>query len=150
MALIEARIGRASLSLSDLVMGEGTLYRLPDRWLNAGVSEYRRRTPTPDGNVPGRQLTDYVLDVVTPTITTLIGDNGTSVADIKSAFSTLIDAVRQPPGWTFQVSYSGTVVAKWKCEPAAIAPDFGKLLLSGFLPVTLTVPRNPIPVTGPF
>lgn len=149
MARIVVTIDRTSLSLGTLTLGEGTNYHLPDGWLNVGTSEYRRNTPTAP-NSPGRQLTDHVLDTVTFTAKVNIGlANQTSVAAVWSAFGVLIAAVRQE-SWTFQVAYDGAATMKWTCEPAAIAPDFTSLFMQGMLPVTLTVPRSPIPVTGPF
>lgn len=135
---------------TDLTLGEGTIYRLPPNWLNAGTSDYRRGLATAP-NSPGRTITDRTLDVVTFTAKFNIGeDRGPSAAaELLTALGDLIDAVRQDV-WTFQVTYDTTAVMKWKCEPAAITPDFNHMFLQGWLPVTLTVARHPIPVTGPF
>lgn len=157
-ARIIATIDRTSLSLADLTLGEGTIYRLGPApgsapgtpWLTAGLSDYRRNTPTPQANVPGRQVTDWVLDTITSGATLTIGDGETPLADVIAAFTVLIAAVRQDPWWRFTVTYDTVTIADWSCEPAAIQPDYTKLLLSGFLPVTLTMPRQPIPVSGPF
>jgi hypothetical protein len=135
---------------TDLTLGEGTVYRLPPGWLNAGNSDFRKQF-TNDANVAGRVLSQAVLDVVQFSFRTEIGEGSTPPTDtvtLLNALDALIQRVRTVD-WTFQVAYDSAVM-KWTCEPAAAAPDFNRMFLQGWLPVTVAVTRDPKPVTGPF
>ena len=136
---------------TDLILGEGTDYHLPPSWLNVGTSGFRKQTPDSPWTT-GRSLTSFALDVVTFSAKFEIGNvtSPLSSVTVLNDLDALLQRVRTAD-WTFQVAYDTTAVMKWTCEPAAVTPDFNRLLLAaGWLPVTVTAERDPIPVTGPF
>lgn len=135
---------------TDLSIGRSGLIGFPKNWLSAGTSDWKRGTPATAPNVPGRVLTDHSLDVVTFTATLRLGaeDGSTNTVTIINTLGDLINRVRVN-GWHFTFAYDSATF-EWACEPAAVAPQFDRMFLDGFMLVTLTVPRNPIPVQGPF
>lgn len=154
MGLITGTI--AASGYSDLAFGLGTLYNCPTGWLQAGTSDWKKTIAQSGGNVPGRIVGDKALDEIQFTARFDIGatDGSTDAVSIGNALSDLIDRVRVDD-WTFTVSYKRTEAATpltftWTCEVAAVTPDIGKMLLNGYMPVTLTVMRWPIPAAGPF
>lgn len=140
----------AATGFTDLLIGRSELIGFPKGWLNAGTSDWKRGTPAIAPNVPGRVLGDHSLDVITFTATFRLGseDGSTDTVTILNTLGDLLDRVRVN-GWHFTFTYD-SAATEWICEPAAATPQFDRMFLDGFMLVQLTVPRNPIPVQGPF
>lgn len=75
-----------------------------------------------------------------------------SVPAISAALDVLIDAVSQ---WTYQMTVrdpaTNTAIYAWTCWPADYAVGFLRVHHWGrAAPVTLIIPRQPVPVLGPY
>jgi hypothetical protein len=97
--------------------------------------------------VNGKQLVSSVDDNSTLSLRILI--DGTSMADLQTKLGTLVTAIRQQ--MTFQVSVTlDAATYTWNCYRGDYSAGFNEMhLLSGRLPVYLTMPRDPTPVAGP-
>jgi hypothetical protein len=115
------------------------------------------------GIMPGQSATKYVwadspyvagqqLVLATPDISTLdlrLVIDGDSMLDAQTKIGPIITAIRQQLSYTVSVTFDAATYA-WNCWSGDYEIAMNQLFMFGYLvPLYLTLPRDPTPVSGP-
>jgi hypothetical protein len=158
MTTVSGYITRSSLSLSNLAFGLGTPYYI-DGGSDSGAGGGNGGSGLQPGQVVKSRVwatSPYVAGGVQVlsvagivTTTAVICVDADSHADLQSDLTTLMTAVEQS-SYTLSITFDSTTYA-WSCFDAdyQIAPFPMQFVFGYFLPVTLTIPASPTPVSGP-
>lgn len=118
-----------------------------DPGIDAGLGTFKY-TWADSPFVSGQQLVNAILDNTTMYLRMLV--KGTDQADAQANLQDIIVAVTEQ--FTFQVSITldGIATYAWNCFPAEYQIAFNQWMWFGpYPPLYLSIPRDPIPVSGP-
>jgi hypothetical protein len=142
---VSGSVSRAELGLADLALFTDT-YTVALDGLDVGAVAWRRETVT-SPYVHGAFEVGAVKDLTTLGLRVEV--RGTSASDLQTKLSTLLAAFTQST-YTFSVTVNGSSYA-WTCFRAdyGVVFDPGRVLANQ-AQVSLQIPRQPVPVTGPY
>lgn len=141
---LSVTVTRTELGLGDLEINDGTTYICTPK-LDPGAVSYRReqvKSPFVDGTFTISRVKDQtefqlVVDVL-----------GSTHSAMQSAVGTLIDAMTQDE-FTLKVVIDGATYS-WTCEAGDYAMGWSNAhFASTRTAVAFTLPRKPVPASGP-
>jgi hypothetical protein len=140
----------SNTSIADLHLIPANGYSIARDGIGAGVRSWVKETAT-SPFVHSRAVVAQRLDVMTALLTVRI--RAASTAQLFTRYSALIRAAEQS-AWTLRLVMDGQTT-RWRCETAdSSVGESGVLdsvaLMQHFQLVHLSIPRHPVPVTGPF
>lgn len=145
MSTIAATITRTELSLGDLTVADATYGLIADGF-DLGSPAHRYEWVTSDWANGAVDSSGGAMDNGTLIVPWDV--QGTSQSDLATKVTTLIAALRQSTFY-FKVTLDSTDW-KWRCYRADVTAGFSRTTDLGFmLPVTASIPRHPVPVSGP-
>lgn len=141
---MQVTITRTLLSLGDLSLNDHTnFYAAPSS--PAAVTWQRTSVTSPfvDGDITVHRRRGNVTEEM------LFEVLGTSQSNLQANLDTLIEAFSQD-SFTITVTFAGTSYA-WACEAADYQVIWdGPRVIAKQVQVRLSVPRSPVPLSGPF